>query len=256
MDIKNIPYWLKGSILGYVITFLVMVVLFAIGDPNNFFNMIPGSAIFALVGIIFGLIAGIIFGLIHTKKRRFILSLGISLGLMILFIIILAYFIYFFTPSSTIRITNMIIPEEDFSDYYFFSTFRTFKGSTSFDFIGDFGNLTSRINPSNIRPGGLIFNNDPCMNIFIIPKTEYNSSFDLRKSNAQQVISNLCYRTIESPYKNIAKIEHIYRINTNFVNESPAEVKISRTPMFILLAILCLAIIYFNISIIMKLSKN
>lgn len=253
---KNVPYWIKGSILGYVITFLIIVILFAIGNPNNFFNMIPGSAIFALIGIIFGLIAGIIFGLIRSKKRGFILSLSISIGFMILFVLVLAYFIYFFTPSSTIRITNTIIPEEDFSDYYFFSTFRTFKGSTSFDFIGDFSNLTYRINPNNIRPGGLIFNNDPCMNIFIIPKTDYNSSIDLRKSNSQQVISNLCYRTMESPYKNIAKIEHIYRINPHSVNESPAEVKVSRTPMFILLAILCLAIIYFNIHFIKKLSKD
>ncbi|MFP4402868.1 MAG: hypothetical protein ACLFPJ_00775 [Candidatus Woesearchaeota archaeon] len=267
MDFKKIPFLVKGSIIGYIITFLILFILFLLAiildsksfilDSNNLAILFLIS-IFALVGIIFGLISTIIFELIKSKKKSFFFTISISVGFMILFIFILAYFVYFFTPSNKVKITNTIILEEDFSNYYFFSSHKDFKGRTNFNFIGGYSNLSLKVNPKNIPPStfGLMFSKDSCIDIFIIPKVDYNSFLDLANSSSQKVISHLCYRTIESPYKNIAKIEHIYKINTNSINEKPQEIKIKKTPFFSVLAILCIVIFYINIHLIRKMYNN
>jgi hypothetical protein len=214
------------------------------------------SAIFAIIGLLFGVISGVIFSILKSNKRKFITTFTISIGFTIIFMCAIGYFIYFLTPSASVRIKNTIIPLDKFSNHYFFSTYKMLKGTT-FDFMGDLESFNSKINQYSTRSEEFFFPfGNFCMDIFIIPKTDYTAENDLREKKSQKIISDMCHQAFEKPYKSILKIEHIYKINIGSTAEHPSEIKIFKTPLYWILASLCLIIICMNSYFIHKLSKK
>lgn len=261
MSFKNMPYIIKGMILGFISVFaasalsLLIYILF-ISEPFTleiFLTLIISSFIGAsIAGILIGGPIGFIYSKLRkNNKRRIMVDVVISFSILIIFIVSMVYILYFFFWTKPAIITNQLQYYEDFSGYNFLINYRIEKAG--FEIVQDIGELESYIGQQSPGKTGFMY---ACKEIILIPEDNPNRSVYsfISDDNRSTVIKNICSTEMFRIYKGIDSIERTYLIETRNTANAPQYEKIHRAFGHHLVFLMCILAISGAICLIRKLS--